>query len=750
MDLNKKYSHLYIGDSADEIEDMISNRWRSDSSIEKALEKVELLTGPDKIIYKFLIAIIQGKWVQGSEILIGLEEYVSGFTKYQKISYQRMKAMASVARSDISGTIEILEQCYDEVPQQMPWLRRTIAVDLRNGLLNNLILEKNDFYNAKHNHWQKILSQHRDQNPLADKNDSSSLKSLLREYLETSTKDETVSRISNNLSDAIKAQYKNLIFSARIGYYTGFFNAKHNIGLILYQWANVLNDSYLHMNSLIEFIENANKKDIENYFTKHSDLLVGNRSNAIYLFEKVQSLDETQFFDEIRLIVFRHIYDYLEDIDCENIDKFIKKILEMPSLNHHCSEMKILALKILPFQSYRISPNWFIDFALKKIKKNDENFSFNSELIGCLSSLNVEKCEKEKISDLTNEVLENYYAKRQLTNDASNVFNITYNFIEHSKLEAPDIDKIIVDNSNSKKEAFEKNLFYFSRLKHDDFSDNYKEYIESCIDKFIEGSKLKEIQKSYSIGGNQLFINVLNIVINNYETINEHKLIKNLTTAVFEYCLCPYISEDKKRFSFFILLELLNKTERLNTLNVYQQEVKNKFEDFASAVDLRIFQGRKKTILGALAGNVYLSMGGLLTPSLWNHIINDRNKTYKHKKDCVDAIIKIINRTTEYSTVAFYVLSDLINDSSHRVACHALTEMVAIKELPNNVLPMICQSISTQSKSGLIIVRRAAVYCIKKLLNKINNEYWSKNLNARYEEMLADDSRLVRIEAVKQ
>jgi hypothetical protein len=74
--------------------------------------------------------------------------------------------------------------------------------------------------------------------------------------------------------------------------------------------------------------------------------------------------------------------------------------------------------------------------------------------------------------------------------------------------------------------------FYFITLKHDNFSDIYKQYMESCIESFIEGSKLNEKSNSYRIGGVDFVDHAYNLVLINYENINEPKLTSDLSDAI--------------------------------------------------------------------------------------------------------------------------------------------------------------------------------------------------------------------------
>lgn len=73
-----------------------------------------------------------------------------------------------------------------------------------------------------------------------------------------------------------------------------------------------------------------------------------------------------------------------------------------------------------------------------------------------------------------------------------------------------------------------------------------------------------------------------------------------------------------------------------------------------------------------------------------------------------------------------------------------------IKEIPENITPMVCQAILKASQSGNEYIRESTAFCIRKINGKIKNDYWSKALENRLLDLQTDDSRLVRNSALQE
>jgi hypothetical protein len=111
---------------------------------------------------------------------------------------------------------------------------------------------------------------------------------------------------------------------------------------------------------------------------------------------------------------------------------------------------------------------------------------------------------------------------------------------------------------------------------------------------------------------------------------------------------------------------------------------------------------------------------------------------------------EIAERKTQYTTLCFYVLSELVDDKFYQVSHAALIRIARLKAFPEDVVPMLCQNIFKASYSGTVSKRIAATHCIKKIYDRIGNDYWHDQLRTRLGELEKDDCRPVRKQALME
>lgn len=741
IDAMKQYSMSLMGRSCSAIDELISKKWEAHDFVDQAYEQIETLGSPDKEVYQFILGVSLGNWNHCSKAIEVIETKSSqNLNKYQQIALMRMKAMVHIAKGESIEAVKILESAYREIPSTYAWLKRTLAVDIRNVTLQHFWSE-NQWLIEKGKKWQNILLKLPNFYPLLDRNDSDSLNIVLGEFFEAGTKFESTVRFSNSIREALESQFKNFILSARLGYYTGTNAAKRNIGLILYQWASIHDDSFLYSMSLYEFIENGNESEVQKFFSKHSDILVGNRASAVLLFDKMNSLSNIPLLQGIKLIIAERIYDFLKDDDCEVIDQFLINSLKQEGKDHHRLAMKRLAMKAFIPQSRRVAPVWFLEFAEKKLKKNDEHWWFYLDLFKTLGSIDVSNCDKQTIAVLVKGVL-NYFHLNQTFEDMHGI-QVLHNLTQHLTEGHALVKTFLIEKYGSKESAFKKHPLYFTTLDHSELLDAYQEYIQSAIREFKDGTKLVDRPKSISMGDYVVSAVLWNIVKKHSSQLNKTNVFHELADASLNYCLNPHVEATKKRSVLRLIKVLIEKADTFEYFNAKLRTVRDTFNDFSTAIDDSLGSGGYTT-LGALAGSTYLKMGGDLSPSLWNHIWRDKGASYNNRIDFVEAMAEIAGQNTPYSMLCFYALSELVHDKFFPVSSKALVEIADLNEFPESITPMLCQSIFKASHSGNVGIRIRATYSIKKIYKKIENQYWHNQLETRLKELEEDDCRPVR------
>jgi hypothetical protein len=739
----KEYSKFLMGQTHIEIEHLIAKKWESRDFEDQAYKQIAILESPDREVYEFILGATLSNWNKCLQALELMEGNSDCLNRYQRVALKRMRAMIHIAKSENMEAVRILENAYKDIPGTYKWLKRTIAVDIRNITLQQ-IMSNTPELTEKSTKWQRILLKFTDYNPLLDSNDSNSLMTVIGEFFEAGTKLESTTRFSNSIREVLQLQFRNLFISIRLGYNTGASMAKRNIGLILYQWANIHDDPFLFSSSLYEFLENGNKGEIEKIFNKHSDVLVGNRSNAILLFDKIRRLSKIPMLQGAELIVAEHIYDFLGEDDCEVIDELLSKILEEEPKDHHTLELKRLALKVFKPQSKRVPPDWFLKFAKDKLNKNDEHWWFYLDLFRSLGSIDVSKCDAKTVLELLETILDYFRSGQGL--EEFNGISVLYNLAKLSTERRSLVDNFLFKKYGSKEFAFKKYPLYFTALDHHELLDEYQKYIDDAIQELKDGAKQTEQPRSIGIGTYVTAGVLHNIVLRYFPKLKE-TLVKELSDASIDYCLNPYIVATKKRSVLNLIKLLAEKIDSPQFWNEKLKDIKNKFNDFSTVInDSSLLSGLKSTTLGALAGSTYLKIGGDLSPSLWNHIWRDKIASYNNRIDCVEAMSEIAKRNIEHSLLCFFVLSELVNDESFEVSYKALGTIGNFNEFPENIVPMLCQSIFKASYSGNVSVKIAATYCIKEISEKIKNHYWHNQLETRLKELEQDDCRPVRLQ----
>jgi len=744
IDEIKKYTMFLMGKTYIDIETKIAKKWESHDFADEACKQIATLKSPDREVYQFILGVTLGNWDNCAKALEFIEGNSTTINKYQQMALKRMRAMIHIAKGESIEALEILENVYSDIPARYSWLKRTVAVDIRNITIQYFKSDEPKLV-EKYKNWQKLLLRLNDYNPLLDSNDRNSLNTVIGEFFEAGTKLESTVRFSSSIRQVLDYQFKNLFLSIRLGYYTGTRIAKRNIGLILYQWANIHDDSFLYSSALYEFIENGNKAEVEKIFGKHSDVLVGNRTTAVLLFGKISTLSNITLLQGPGLVVAERIYDFLDDDDCDVIDGLLINFLMKESKDDHSLEMKRLAMKAFNPQSRRIAPIWFLKFAQDKLKKNDEHWWFYNDLFRVLGEIDASQCNKQEIDALVKTIL-NYFQLRQTFEDLD-VLRVLHNLARHSTHGYELLNNSIFEKYGSKESAFTKYPLYFTSLDHPELLDAYQAYIQDIIREFKGDAKSIERPKSIAMGAYLPGSVLRNIIKRHFSQLSSTGLIEELADASIHYCLNPNIVVTRKRSVLKLIKILIAKMNEPEFWNEKLQDIRDRFNDFSTAIGDRLLSDEYNT-LGALAGSTYLNMGGDLSPSLWNHIWRDKVGSFENRIDCVEAMSEIANRETQYSTICFYVLSELIDDKFDQVSYEALISIAGLLKFPKDVVPMLCQNIFKASYSGNVSIRIAATYCIKKIFNRIGNDYWYDQLQTRLKELERDDCRPVRKQAI--
>jgi hypothetical protein len=744
IDEMKKYTMFLMGRTYIDIESQIAKKWESHDFADEACKQIATLESPDREVYQFILGVTLGNWNNCSKALEFIEGNLQTINKYQQMALNRMRAMIHIAKGESIEAVEILEKVYSDIPARYSWLKRTVTVDIRNITGQYLQSDKPELI-EKYKNWQNLLLKLTDYNPLIDSNDSKSLNTVIDEFFEAGTKLESTVRFGSSIRQVLDYQFRNLFFCTRLGYYTGTRIAKRNIGLILYQWANIHNDSFLYSSALYEFIENGNEAEVEKIFSKHSDVLVGNRSTAILLFGKIRTLSDIPLLQGPALIVAERIYDFLGDDDCEVIDGLLIDFLKKESKDNHSLEMKRLAMKAFNPQSRRIAPVWFLKFAQDKLNKNDEHWWFYLDLFRTLGEIDASQCDKQAIDALVKAIL-SYFQKKQTFEDLDGL-HVLHNLARYSTSGYQLVDNSLFEKYGSKDSAFNKCPLYFTALDHPELLDSYQLYIKEAIRELKDEAKRMGRPNTIAIGTYVTGSIVRNIVQRHFSQLSSTGLFEELADASLNYCLNPNLAASRKRSVLKLIKILVGKMNAPKFWNEKLQNIRDKFNDFSTAIGDRLLAD-ENTTLGALAGSTYLNMGGDLSPSLWNHILRDKVASYENRIDCVDAMSEIAERETPYTTLCFYVLSELIYDEFHMVSREALIRIASLKEFPKDVVPMLCQNIFKASYSGNISIRIAATYCIKKIYDRIGNDHWYDQLQMRLEELGKDDCRPVRKQVI--
>ena len=744
IDEMKKYSMFLMGRTYIDIEKLIAKKWESHDFADQAYKQIAILESPDREVYQFILGVTLGNWGNCSKALEFIEGNSQGFNRYQQIALKRMRAMIHIAEGESIEAVKILENAYRDIPSTHSWLKRTVAVDIRN-ITSQYLMSNGPELSERHKKWQRLLLKLIDYNPLLDGNDSNSLNSVIGEFFEAGTTLESTVRFSSSIREALEFQFRNLFLSARLGYSTGTRVAKHNIGLILYQWANIHDDSFLYSSSLYEFIENRNESEIKKIFSNHSDILIGNSSNAILLFDKIRGLSVASF-QGTKLIVAERIYDFLGDEDCKVIDGLLIDTLRNEHIDYHTLEMKRLAMKAFIPQSRRIAPDWFLEFAEDKLKKNDEHWWFYLDLFGTLGSIDASKCDEKTIIELVKTILD-YFRSRQTLEEIDGL-HVLYNLARYTMGGYALVDNFLFEKYGSKESAFKKYPLYFTAFNHPELLDAYQVYIQNAIREFKDDARRTERPKSISVMAYVTSDVIKNIIREHFFQLSRTGLLRELSDASIDYCLNPHVEATKKR-GVLRLIKIL--AERIDAPEFWEeklQDIRDRFSDFSTAINDRMLAaGLQPITLGALAGSTYLKMGGELSPSLWNHIWRDKVASYDNRIDCIEAMSEIAEKNTQYSTLCFYVLSELVNDEFFLVSRKALFRIAGLSEFPENIVPMLCQSIFKASNSGNVIIRIAATYSIKTICDRIEDHYWHDQLETRLKELEKDDCRPVRQQA---
>lgn len=744
IDEMKKYTMFLMGRTYIDIESKIAKKWESHDFADEACKQILTLESPDKEVYQFILGVTLGNWNNCTKALEFIEGNSQTINNYQQMALKRMRAMIHIAKGESIEALEILENVYSDIPARYSWLKRTVAVDIRNITGQYLESDKPELL-EKYKNWQSILLKLPDYNPLIDGNDSDSLNTVIGEFFDAGTTLESTVRFSSSIRQVLDYQFRNLFLCSRLGYYTGTRIAKRNIGLILYQWAKIHDDSFLFTSALYEFVENGNKAEVGKIFSKHSDVLVGNRSTAVLLFGKIRTLSDIPLLQGPKLIVAERIYDFLSDDDCEVIDKLLMDFLNNEPKNNHSLEMKRLAMKPFNPQSRRIAPVWFLQFAKDKLKKDDEHWWFYLDLFRILGEIDVSQCDKQEIDELLKTIL-NYLQLKQTFEDLDGL-HVLHNLARYSTSGYTLVDNYLFEKYGSKESAFNKHPLYFSALDHPELLDSYQTYIQEAIREFSADAKRVERPKSIAMGSDVTGSVIRNIIKKHFSQLNSTGIFEKLADASLNYCLNPNVVASRKRSVLNLIKVLAAKMNTPKFWNAKLQCIRDRFNDFSTAIGDRLLAG-EHTTLGALAGSTYLNIGGDLSPSLWNHIWRDKVGSFENRIDCVEAMSEIANRETQYSTICFYVLSELIDDKFDRVSYKALISIAGLLKFPKDVVPMLCQNIFKASYSGNVSIRIAATYCIKKIFNRIGNDYWYDQLQTRLKELERDDCRPVRKQAI--
>jgi len=745
MTTQEKYDKFLIADYHPEIEEMISKRWIYPHQFDKAKEEIEKLDSPSREVYFFIYYILQGNWEEALPFLEELESNYDQFDKYHKISLERMRSIVHFAKWEVKEVIEILKNAYDNVHYQYSWLRRTIAVDIRNIAMSTAMKDSQQPMYEKGSKWQDTLLKLVDYNPVNDRNDGYTLDKILEETFEAGITQETTQRFSSKLENALQSQYANLCSSVRMGYFTGFSIAKRQIGLILFHFANLYNDDALLNCSLYELIENGNKSEVEKILKKLFGRVIKNRANAEYLFYGINDLPTFPIYTETRLLLMRFIYDYLDDKDCENIDNEVRATLLQETKNGYILECKRLALKIFPLQSTRIAPNWLLKFANMKIVERKEHGWFFHDIFEILNSINAKECDASLATNLISSILQDYQNENSFKN--MRPFAAIHNLLKGTGIDPSFVDEVLFKKNESRVEAFKSHKLYFTTLNHKNTLDLYEKQIEETISEYENDAKIIERPSTWGIGAYTSGDVINNIILNYYEEIKKPELWERLANATISFCLCPHITKHRKRSALNTIIQLANKLDN----SIWKKHIKNiklKFPDFAKAINAIVLSPSQDVILGALAGNAFLKMGGELSAPLWNYIWGDKTAYIDERIDCIYSMAEIAEHFEEYSTLAFYALAELTDDDDIFVARRTIARISKINLFPQNITPMICQCITTASYSGNEYIREASAYTMKAIIDRIPNDYWKEKLTNRLVELKEDDSRFVRQQAL--
>jgi hypothetical protein len=440
------------------------------------------------------------------------------------------------------------------------------------------------------------------------------------------------------------------------------------------------------------------------------------------------------------------IYDFLGNDECEVIDKLLINTLSGEYQDLHSLEMKRLAMKVFVPQSNRISPAWFVEFSQNKLKKNDEHWWFYLDLFRTLGSIDASKCNKEIILELVKTIL-NYFRSNQ-TLEETDGLRVLYNLVRYSEGGFTLVDDFLFEKYGSRESAFNKYPLYFTAYDHPVLLDEYHKYIHSAIQEFKNSLKQTEQRKVISISSYTIGDVLQNIIRQHFSEISETCRME-LADASVNYCLNPYLEATKKRSVLNLIKIIAEKTGIPEFWKKQLQDMRDRFDVFSKATDDRVLAaGIASKTLGALAGSTYIAMGGNLSPSLWNHIWRDKVASYDNRIDCVEAMSEIAEIKTKYSLMCFFVLSELVNDEFFMVSHKALFKTASLSEFPEDIVPMLCQSIFNASYSGDIRIRIAATYSIKKISNRIENHFWHDQLETRLKELEKDDCRPVSQQAL--
>ncbi len=300
-----------IVETDQEIEFVLEQRLINDGAIEDLRRSLETSVGLKARSYLAILYCMNSEYKNAWNLLENISD--GDLSDAQRIAFHRLRGTVATSREDFATAESEFKQVKDLVKEPAPWLKRDIAVDLR-----NLAIAKFNAGKAPRDEVKEWAQRVEEQSswyfhPPIDHALTEAAEKLEDESFALATKQPGTIRFGGNFGDAIKSLNSALVAAYKTGSLAYSTHVKQRIAKCLFAYGSIYRDPNLLLQAIRAFIQNGDWRSIQEFLRIYRDDVVSATERVIPLIDYPIEIGETTASKNCKAILIRYLADYVPD-----------------------------------------------------------------------------------------------------------------------------------------------------------------------------------------------------------------------------------------------------------------------------------------------------------------------------------------------------------------------------------------------------------------------------------------------------